>query len=64
MEATKAVMKKVKTTTKKIQSTKVKKAATAQDNAKKTLTKTIHKNRELNEMLNTGMAIQKDENCI
>lgn len=46
MQATKMVVKKVKTIIEKIQSIKVKKAITIQDNAKKTLTKTICKNRK------------------
>ena len=60
-QATKAAVKKVKTATEKVQSTKVKKAATARDNAKRTLTtKTRRKKGELNEMPNTGTATQGD----
>ncbi len=58
------MVKKVKKATEKVQSIKVKKAATAQDNAKKTLTKTTHKKGELNEMLDTGTTTQGDEDCI
>lgn len=57
MQATKPAVKKVKTAIKKVQYTKIKKAATIQNNVKKTLTKTICKNKELNEMPNTDMAI-------
>ncbi len=63
---TKAAVKKVKTATEKVQSTKVKKAeaATARDNAKRTLTKTTRKKGELNEMPDTGTATQGDEGRI
>lgn len=60
MQATKAAVKRVKIAIEKIQSTKVKKAATIQDNTKKTFTKTTCKKGELNEMPNTGTAIQGD----
>lgn len=50
-------MNKVKPITKKVQSTKVNKAATVRGNAKRTFTKTTYKTGKLNEMLNTGTAI-------
>ena len=54
-------MKKVKMVIEKVQSTKVKKAAIARDNVKKTLiTRTRRKKGELNEMPDIGMAIQGD----
>ena len=57
-------MKKVKTATEKVQSTKVKKAATARDNAKKIFTKTIRKKEKLNKMPDIGTATQEDKGCI
>ena len=56
MQATNTVVKKVKTVTEKVHSTKVKKAKTAWDNVKRTLTKIIHKKRKLNEMPDTDTA--------
>ena len=64
MQATKAVVKKVKMATKKVQSTKVKKATIARNNAKKTLIKIICKKRELNKMHDMGTVTQGDEGCI
>ncbi len=63
-QVTKAAVKKVKTATEKVQSTKVKKVTTTRDNAKKTPTKTTHKKGELNEMPDTGTATQGDSGRI
>ncbi len=64
-QATKAVVKKVKTAAEKAQSTKVKKVATTQDNVKRTLIKKkdkgISKRGELNETPNIRTATQGDE---
>ena len=57
-------MKKVKIATKKVQSTKIKKVATARDNIKRTLTKTICKKEELNKMPDIGTVTQRDEGYI
>ena len=55
-------LKKVKTAIENVQSTKVKKVAIVQDNSKRNLaTKTRHKKRKLNEMLNISMATKQDE---
>ncbi len=61
MQATKVAVKKVKTAIEKVQSTKVKKAATAYNNVQRTLTKTTRKKRKLNKIPNTSMATQEDK---
>lgn len=64
-QATKVAMKKVKIVIEKAQSTKVKKAATIRDNAKRTLTKkgekSMSKKGELNKTLDTGTATQRNK---
>lgn len=57
-------MKKVKMIIKKLQLTKAKKSATIWDNAKKTLTKTLHKKKKSNNMFDTSTAIYEDKDCI
>lgn len=65
MQATKAAVKKVKMATEKAQSTQIKKAATTQDNAKRTFTKKEEKTtsikRVLNEMPDKETTTQGDE---
>lgn len=64
IQATKAGVKKVKTVTKKIQSTKVKKTAITWNNVKKTLTKIICKKGKLNKIPNISTATQGDKGYI
>lgn len=61
MQATKAAVKKVKKVIKKVQATKVKKAATIRDNAKKL---SLSKKRELNEKFDISMVIQGNKSHI
>lgn len=67
MQATKIVVKTVKMVIDKVQSTKVKKAATIRDNTKKTLPikrkKIICKKRELYKIPKIGITTQRDEGC-
>ncbi len=64
MQVIKVTVKKVKTVTKKVQSTKIKKIAIVWDNTKRIFTKIKCKKWELNEMPDIGTATQGNEGHI